>query len=84
MDLPAGMWGQAVSATMLRRSIPAGGGQDPSIHAEISAAKQVLRGLTLLVVYQGSAQYRLASPGAADGGSREFSLSSDCSCSLKR
>lgn len=36
---------------MLLRSIPAGDGQDPSIHAEISADNQVLRGLTLLVVF---------------------------------
>lgn len=71
MDLPAGMWGQAVSEEEHPCWCWAG-----SFHpAEISAAKQVLCGLTLLMVYQGSVQYRLASPGAADGGRRKSSVS---------
>lgn len=58
---------------MLWRSIPAGGGQDPSIHAEIPADNQAHPAPT--VSGQCSVQYRLASPGAADGESRKSSVS---------
>lgn len=92
VDLPAGARRQAVNASVLWRRVPGWGcGQDPSVHAEISADNQALRGLTLLVWClsgKRSVQYKVASPGAGDGGSRKSSVSQlwllPLSCPLKR
>lgn len=74
MDLPAGTWRQAVSATVQAvEEHPCCWWAGSFIHAEVSADNQAhpAHGVS----GQCSVQYRLPSPRADDGGSRKSSVS---------